>query len=161
MTDIFDFAMKMENDAAGYYRDLAERCGDAGLAGILNRLAEAELGHERMLANMKLRTPPEAAKANFLDDVKNIFAGMKETAGEFDFDLSEVDLYRQAQEHEKKSEEFYRQKASEAENDDQRAILERIANEEHEHYIVLQNLIDFVTAPDTWLEDAEWSNTAT
>ena len=158
MTDIFDFAMKMESDAADFYRDLAARCGDEGLATILSRLADAEIEHAKLLANMKATTPPEVAQVDFLSDVKSIFAGMKEASADYDFDLSTVDLYRQAQEHEKKSEELYRQKATEVENDAQRALLERIADEEQQHYAALQGIIDFINAPDTWLEDAEWHN---
>ena len=158
MSNIFEFAMQMESDAADYYRDLAANCNDDGLANIFNRLASAELEHERILAAMRDATPVDAAEVDFLSDVKNIFAEMKGKSSEFNFDLSVVDLYRTAQEHERKSEELYRQKASEAETDAQRKILERIANEEREHYIVLQNIIDFVNQPNVWLEDAEWRN---
>lgn len=158
MGNIFDLAMQMESDAADYYRDLAANCNDQGLANILNRLAAAEVEHEKVLAAMKAATPVEAVEMDFLSDIKNIFAEMKESQTEYDFDLSTIDLYRKAQEHEKKSEELYRQKAREAENDAQRQILERIADEEHEHYVVLQNIIDFVNQPNIWLEDAEWRN---
>jgi rubrerythrin len=158
MSDIFDFAMQMESDAADYYRDLATKCEDQGLANILNRLAAAELEHEKVLAAMKAATPVDDAQTDFLSDVKNIFSEMKGKETEYDFDLSTVDLYRKAQEHEKRSEELYRQKAREAETDAQRQILERIADEEREHYVVLQNIIDFVNQPNIWLEDAEWRN---
>ena len=156
--NIFDFAIKMEIDAATYYRDLAERCGDKGLATILNRLADAELVHERILAEMKEQTPSEAAESNLLSDVKNTFAEMKEESATYDFDLSQIDLYRNAMNNEKKSEEFYREKALEAETEVEKKIFERIADEEKEHYAIIKGLIDFVSRPNTWLEDAEWSH---
>jgi hypothetical protein len=31
-----------------------------------------------------------------------------------------------------------------------------LADEEKKHMILMENLIEFVSRPDTWLENAEW-----
>jgi rubrerythrin len=153
---VLEFAMQVEKDGEQYYRDLAGKCGDKGLATILKLLADAEVTHYNVLKEMAEGVDPTLPKTTLLSDVKNVFVRMKEEGKPFDFDLSNVDLYKKAQDLEKKSEEFYRQRADAAENDAEKEILARLAVEERQHYLLLGNLIDFLSSPTTWLENAEW-----
>ncbi|RME30133.1 MAG: rubrerythrin, partial [Candidatus Zixiibacteriota bacterium] len=56
------------------------------------------------------------------------------------------------------AEDFYREKAGEVDNDTQKDILLRIADEEHRHWVTMQNVIQFLDRPKHWLEDAEWGH---
>ena len=155
--NIFDFAMKMEKDGEAYYRELAKNCGDKGLVKIFTMLADEEVRHYNIFHQMKTgkaKVPDTPILAN----VKNIFEEMTQKGDAFDFDADQVDSYRKAQEIEKKSEEFYREKAAEVGDESQKANLLKIANEERNHFLILDGIIDFVRRPEQWLEDAEWSN---
>ena len=66
--------------------------------------------------------------------------------------------WEQAREVEKKSEDFYRAKAGEVDDKNQAHILNRIADEEHKHWVTIENVIKFLDRPRHWLEDAEWNN---
>ena len=67
-------------------------------------------------------------------------------------------IWEEAREVEKKAEEFYREKGDEVGDEKQKRILNRIADEEHRHWITMENVIQFLDRPQQWLEDAEWSN---
>ena len=98
----------------------------------------------------------QMAKTTFLDDVKNIFIEMKDQEETFEPDQEQAELYAKAQEIEKKSQQFYHEKARQADIDDQKKLFERLAKEEEKHYFLLENIIDFVSRPEQWLENAEW-----
>jgi len=40
----------------------------------------------------------------------------------------------------------------------QKKLCLKIAGEEGKHCVILENLIEFLQQPDTWMEDAEWRN---
>ena len=154
--DVFQFAMKAEKDGEKYYRDLAAKSPDTGLATILRMLADAEVTHYNTLKEMAEGTDALVSETTLLAKVKNVFVRMRNEKKTFDFNLSQIDLYKKAQDLEKKSQEFYLQRADIAESRAQRELFVRLAREEREHWVILQNLIEFLSTPTTWLENAEW-----
>jgi rubrerythrin len=153
--DIFDYAMRMEKDGENYYRQLVKKTDNKGIKAIFTMLAEEEAKHYKTVAQMRTQRP-QMAETTVLTDAKNIFARMRDSGESFDFDAEQSALYRKAQDIEKKSEEFYRQKANEVEQKYQRKIFLRLAEEENKHYFLLENIIQFVSRPETWLENAEF-----
>jgi len=154
--DIYEFAMQMEKDGEKFYRDLAAKCGDKGLANILTMMADTEVEHYEMFKKMGENIDPTLSETPLLNDVKNVFETMKETQGEVKPDTAQVDLYKQAQAVEKKSAAFYLEKAAEVKSIPHKKIFEQIAASEEEHYHLLGKLIEFVNSPSEWLENAEW-----
>jgi rubrerythrin len=69
---------------------------------------------------------------------------------------SQIDLYEKARETERKSEPFYAEKAKDVEHAAQEEILLELAKQEHQQYVLLDNLIEFLSRPKSWLENAEW-----
>lgn len=43
-------------------------------------------------------------------------------------------------------------------DDNQKNILNKIADEEHKHWVTLESVLQFLKRPEQWLEDAEWNN---
>ena len=152
--DIYEYAMKMEKDGEDLYRELASKTGHKGLTAILGMLADAEVRHYKLFLNMKNNEKVEMTDTTILNDVKNVFEKIKEEK-DFDVHVPEIDLYREAQEIEKKSREFYTEKAGEV-GDDKKGIFMKIADEEKRHYFIVENIINFVNQPNTWLENPEW-----
>lgn len=155
MMDILIYAMQMEKDGEDYYRQIAQQTSNKGLRTILEMLASEEAKHYKALEKMK-SARPDLPETTVLSDAKNVFAQMKESNESFDFDLGQIELYQKAQELERKSMDFYSQKAYEVEEEYQKEIFMKLAAEEKKHYFLLENIIECVSRPKMWLENAEF-----
>ena len=153
--NILQYAMQMEKDGEEFYRDLAANVENAGIRSILAMLADEEARHYRVLADIE-QGSAEVPETDLLNHAKNVFAEMKDTGRTFHLDEAQVDLYLEAQAIEQKSIDFYTEKAAVVPQDAQRQLLTRLAQEEKKHYFLLENIIDFVSRPTTWLENAEF-----
>jgi len=96
------------------------------------------------------------AETTILTDAKNIFAQIKESGESFDFDIKQTELYKKAQDIEEKSRDFYLEKANEVKEECQKGLFLKLAEEEKKHYFLLDNIIEFVSRPEHWLENAEF-----
>jgi rubrerythrin len=154
--DIYDYAMEMEKDGEAYYRSAAGQVAHKGIKTILTMLADAEVTHYHIFENMKKGREVHPGDAKVLAGVKNIFLQMAESHDYSLVRLSELDLYRKAQDIEQKSMDFYREKADEVVDGHEKGIFLRVADEEKKHYFILENIINFVSRPEQWLENPEW-----
>ncbi len=154
--NVYDYAMQLEKDGENYYREAAGRSTHKGLTSILTMLADAEVVHYDIFSKMKEGKSRQIPETTILKDVKNIFVKMREEAGVEDIDISDIDLYTKAQDIEKMTEDFYLEKAAHTENGTERETFLQVAGEEKKHYFILQQIIDFISQPAQWLEDAEW-----
>ena len=154
--NIYDYAMQMEKDGENYYRDSAQKINNAGLKKILGMLADAEVKHYDILQKMKKNEKAQAPHAEILSNVKNIFVEMQEAKDTFGVNISQKELYKKAQQIEKKSQDFYSEKATEVNDLSQKGLFLQIAEEEKKHYWILENILNFISRPQTWLENAEW-----
>jgi rubrerythrin len=154
--DIFEFALEKEQFAEQYYRRLADSAPHKGLISIFTMLADEEHGHIEVVTKMKEGVPAKVADTILLTNAKTIFAKMRQSREKFKFGDNQIDLYKKAQDIEQDSRAFYRLKAKEADNPSHKAIFNTLAEEENKHYFLLENIIDFVSRPQSWLENAEF-----
>ena len=153
--DIFEYAMQMEKDGENYYRQLAQQVANKGLQAILIMLADEEVKHYRAIEGMR-QDNYQMLETTILDDASNIFIEMKDQKEEFEPEQEQAKLYEKAQEIEKRSQQFYQEKANQTDKDNQKKLFEKLAKEEEKHYFLLENIIEFVSRPKQWLENAEW-----
>jgi rubrerythrin len=153
--DIFEFAMQMEQDGEKFYRALAEKSDNPGFRSIFTMMAEDEVKHYHIFQQMKTGAPA-MPESQVLTLAKNIFQEMIETGKIFDANSSQLELYQEARTIEKKSRDFYREKAMEVPETKQRELLLQIAAEEERHYFLLYNIIELVLRPQTWVENGEF-----
>jgi len=153
--NIFEFAMEKEKYSEDYYRQLAGKSNNKSLETVFNMLADEEAKHYKIISDMKEDVAPVLAETAVLSDAKDIFAKMRESTQGFNFDVSQTELYRKARKIEKQSQDFYLEKANGAEKT-QKEIFLKLADQEKKHYFLLENIIDFVSRPETWLENAEF-----
>jgi rubrerythrin len=153
--NIFDYALQMEKDGESFYRDIAQKTSNEGLQTILTMLADEEVKHYQAIDRMR-QDKFQMTETTVLDDARNIFIEMKELGEKFESGQEQAELYARAQEIEKKSQQFYQEKAGQTDKDDQKKLFERLAKEEEKHYFLLENIIAFVSRPKQWLENAEW-----
>ncbi len=154
--DIYKYAMQMELDGRHFYLDLAEKTNSKGLKNILAMMADSEAKHYNVILSMQRNDKTEfSADTEVLTNVKNIFMKMKEEK-EFDVDASQVEFYKKALEVETNSEKFYLESADEEKDSHRKEIFLKLAEEERNHCVLLENLVGFVSQPADWLENPEW-----
>jgi rubrerythrin len=154
--DIYEFAMKMEREGENFYRELAKKAVNTGLTNIFTMLADAEVGHYDIFRKMKEKKEIKVSRTKILSKAKTIFLKMKEEDEITGAGITQTELYKKAREIEKKSRDFYLEKAGEVKDPNQKEIFLKMADEEKKHYLILQEIIDFVSRPQTWLENPEW-----
>ncbi len=153
--DIFEYAMQMEKDGEDYYRQLAQKVANKGLNTILTMLADEEVKHYNAIEKLRA-CKSEMSETTILTDAQNIFLQLKDSGEECDVEISQIDLYKKAQDIEEKSRNFYLEKANEVGQDYQKELFLRLAEEEKKHYFLLDNIIEFVSRPEHELENAEF-----
>ncbi|WP_432822476.1 ferritin-like domain-containing protein [Trichloromonas sp.] len=156
--NVYDFAMKMELDGKAYYQKMAEKTKLPGLKKIFLQLAEDEQKHYDIFQGLKKKTPSAMAATTALDEAKNVFAKLlkeKSAAAEIGGDL---EGYRYAMKLEADSYRFYEDAASREPDAKVKDLLLKVAGEEQKHFNILQNVFDFVNAPNQYLAWAEFSN---
>lgn len=154
--DIFEFAKEKEKYAEEFYRDRAAKSPDKGLAEIFLLLANEEEKHFDLIEKMQAEVPAELTETTVLSDATAIFEKIREGAMKFSFDRSELELYKEAQKIEQNARDYYLDKADQVEVQAQKDIFIKLAEEEKKHYFLLDNIIDFVSRPQQWLENAEF-----
>ncbi len=159
--NVFEYAMKMETDGRQFYLEHANKVALPEFKKILLELADDEQKHYNLFKALHDSQPAEykqSQKTTILATAKNVFEAAKSAGKDFHFQSDAVKIWEQALEVEKKSEEFYRQKAREVSHANEKMILTSIADEEHRHWVTLNNVIQFISRPKHYLADAEWSN---
>lgn len=154
---ILDFAMQMEQDGEKLYRGLADTIENTGLKKIFTMLADEEAEHFKVFKHLKENTPLGLPENKILEQSKNIFSAMKEGAPfTINATTEQKEAYSLALEMEKKSIDFYEEKAAVSQNKEEKKLLRAIAREERRHYRLIEGVIDFISRPEQWLEDAEY-----
>jgi len=156
--NVFDFAMKMELDGKAYYEKLAAESSVSGLKSIFTSLAADEQKHYDIILAIKTGTNPKMADSTVLETAKNLFEEMaadRTMAGSLHKSL---DGYQHARKIEADSVRFYEDMAKKEDNPETVQLLLRLANEEKKHFNIMDNLYDYVLAPQNYLAWGEFSN---
>ena len=163
MSDIFEFAMQMELDGKAYYEKMASETKVPALQKILKGLADDEQRHYNIFKLLKEHHGDQLGELSekntlIMSTTKNVFQEMKDSGHSLVDQEEVIAVWKQAQDVEKKSEDFYREKAKEVDDPKGSEMLNRIADEEAKHWAVIESVMQFLNKPNTYLEDAEFSN---
>jgi rubrerythrin len=160
--NVFEFAMQMEKDGEAYYRKMAANAENGVIKNILTDLAEDEVKHYKIFRKFR---DGDLSGAKLMKDqtqvmkgAKNVFQKLAASKKPPIFSGEVVKAWKEAQNIEKKSEDFYRDKAGTETTPEIRKTLNLIADEEHKHWALIENIVHFLERPKQWLEDAEWNN---
>lgn len=156
--NIIDYALQTEKDGEAYYRAMAAEADDLGVKKIFEILADAEAEHYRIFLQLKENKTVTKSEAKHISKIKTLFSEMKQKGGQRTLSDEQVDAYIKARDIERQSQDTYKQKAEEVTDPEQKALCLKIAEEEGKHYIIMDNLVELLQRPTTWLEDAEWRN---
>jgi rubrerythrin len=156
--NIFELAKAMEKEGELAYRELADASEDAGLKLIFTTLADNEVKHYDAIVKMEQDADADFAEDALVNDAKEIFTKMKERAANFHSGTPQEDVYMKALEGENKAVEFYQGLLEQADTEAKKAVVQKIIEEEKQHVVLMQNMVDFIRAPQMWLENAEFNN---
>lgn len=153
--DAFDYAMKMEQDGERFYRMLEESVTDKGLKSIFKALGDEEVKHFRVIQALKANAH-NLEESSVVKDSKTVFEELQANPPkEFFKEEAQEEAYKKARDLEEESWKFYEDCAKKASSEKEAQVFNRLALEEHGHYKILDNMLELVQRPKTWLEDAE------
>lgn len=157
--NVLDFAMEMETDGHEYYEGLARAATLPGLKTIFTSLAEDELKHFEFFRDLKAGKQSTAMpETGVLETAKNVFLSLPRDAEGLKDMADTLAAYRHAMKLEADSFRFYEDAAAKETDAKVKELLLQIAGEEHKHFNILENIHDFVNAPNLHLEWGEFSN---
>jgi len=154
--NVFEFAIKMEQDGEQYYKKQAEINRDNNLYSICMMLATDEAHHAQILINRQSQQSYELIDSETLKKAKNVFQGIGDVEMEIKSIPSQLDFYRIATEKEKQSIALYSELLSKSENQNDIEVLEFLIQQEKHHYEVLDNLAMLLQHTEEWVESAEF-----
>jgi rubrerythrin len=153
--DVLGYAMNLEKEGEEYYRELAESCENEGVKKILIWLAEEEVKHYNIFKAMKTSVP-QMEQADILDRAESVFRQMKKEGSFEPIPPLQINAYRKALELEKKTYDYYMEQSQHAMNQEQKEIFLKVAGEEDQHYRLVESIIEFISAPERYLDYAEF-----
>lgn len=155
--NIFEFAKKMELDGISFYQEEAARTTLPGFKAILQLLIDEEKKHYFYLNALAQGEKPDAMPPFPADHVNNVFQQLRKDKEGFDFTAEQTKAYEKVLEIEKLSEEFYRNQAALAMDENLKKQILLIAEEEKKHMLLFTDLVKYISRPSQWVEHADFS----
>ena len=152
--DLFDIAIKLEQDGAAFYLQLAAAAPNQGFAEIFRGLAADEKRHESYFRLLKKQSPIISVDSTVQEMAKEIFK--RYNPKELDPAEDQIPLYEEALALAARAIELYEKQMKETLFDAEKEALSKIIEEEKSHYAVLEEMITLITRPHRWVEDAEF-----
>ncbi len=153
--DIYKSALEKEKAAEHFYRDLSEKTINKGLKSIFSLLADQESKHRKAIEQLEAGQQ-EPLETGASGDISKLFEDIIQSKDFDNLGIDQIELYKKAQDIEKKSRDFYLEKAEQAKIPIQKKAFLNLAEEERKHFFLLDNIIEFVSRPYNWLENAEF-----
>ncbi|MEC9490854.1 MAG: ferritin family protein [Halanaerobiales bacterium] len=157
--NIYEFAINFEAENRKFYEECAEESDNESLRGVFLELAEEEKKHENIVRQLMEEKKVDEVESGILPKAKDAFEAISKdvTGAEGSiFTQQQVDVYTKAKQMEVDSFKFYTEKAAETDLPAVEKTFKRLAEEEKKHERIIDNIIEMVNRPNTWLEDAEW-----
>ncbi len=154
--NVYEYAMKVEKEGEAYYREMAAAATNAGLKKIFTMLADEEVKHYNVFKNMMNNEDMNLDDLHLLTDTKTIFQTLAEEKNNVNFDIDQIQFYKEAMAREDDAHDFYANKADEIKDEKQKEIFVQIAKEEEKHKRVLEEIIAFLEEPADWVASAEF-----
>lgn len=150
-----DYAIQMEADGAGYYRDQAKLNAGTTLERIFNMLASEEERHESLLKDIAANVF-STLPASELSVKENLFTDLGQMKDEIRDNLTQLEIYQFARAMEEKSITLYAELLKEAKDEKEKALLMFIEKQEQVHADILDELVVRIGRPEEWVESAEF-----
>ena len=152
--DLFEIAIKLEQDVAAFYLNLAKHAPNEDFASLFKRLAEDEKKHESYFRALKEKSALISVDSSVMELAKNVFKSFDPER--FEPADDQIPLYQEALAIEQRSIDLYKSQLNELEFEAEKEAIKNIIAEEERHYLVMEELLTLVTRPHRWVENAEF-----
>jgi rubrerythrin len=156
--NVFDFALKMEEDGRAYYQKLAAEANVPEFKTIFAMLADAEQEHHDAIKAMKKGVPAEQVDSKVLEKAKNVFQKLLERKQTLASLKADPDGFKNAIRIAEEGIKLYEELAGKETNPVAAKVLLMLAEEERKHLEIMENIYEFAEAPHTFLAWGEFSN---
>ncbi len=138
--NIVQFAQHQEEQLSVHYRQLADLAPHVAIQELLVYLAQGETQHRDSL--LKVQEGWVGRLSNHFDvsHSASLIKKAEDMLDEWGMDFTELDQYQRARDVELQLERFYLDRACETQNPLEHQFYQEIAQEEHRHFIIMEDL---------------------
>ncbi len=156
--EALDKARRTELDGMDFYGKAAEKCRNETGKRLFLSLVEDEKRHLAVIKEIVLGMgasmegqpmPRDTIRTIFSDALENVDDCVETSA-------DEQEAIRIAMGMETASYQLYTSMAEGAGDPDTTALMERLAQEEQQHYEMLENTLEYLTSNEKWFLTSEW-----
>ncbi len=144
-------AVKMETDAMKFYHEASQRTSHPFARRMFEGFIKDENRHLKMLNEILKGLDLKIEKVRPKSEIKTVFSELKEQMmNRISASTDEMEAVKVALDFEAKGYEFYRKAAVDAPDDKEKKLFSALADEEQEHYAILQNTYAFLKDTGDW-----------
>lgn len=156
--NVFDCAIKIEEEARKYYQGLEAQSDNPEMKNLFSMLAASEEEHRKNLIRMKGSMATAKAHMAGLDGKACSFRPLLTQRELLEEAQNDPDLYKFSVREAEQEIKFYEDLAAMARDEATRNTLRMLADEERRHLATVENIYAFVEEPKTYLAWGEFSN---
>jgi rubrerythrin len=146
-----EIAIKMETDAVAFYEEGASKTGHAVGKKMFLSIAEDEKRHIRYVTEIIRGMDFRPEEITPMQSIRTVFEQNKEALMQrLAATKNELEAFRVGMQMEKAGFEFYDKAAISAKTDKERALFERLAQEERQHYNIFDNTYVYLKDTGSW-----------
>jgi len=144
-------AVKMETDAMKFYHEASQKTSHPFAKRMFEGFIKDEARHLKMLNEILKGLDLKIETVRPKREIKTVFSEVKEQMmSRISASTDEMEAVKVALDFEAKGYEFYQKAAAEATDEKEKKLLSVLADEEQEHYSILQNTYSFLKDTGDW-----------
>jgi rubrerythrin len=149
--NILEMVVKMEKDSIKFYNEAAEKTKNPIGKKMFLMVADDEKRHLEMVSKIIKGMNIKPKDVSPLKTMKSLFENMKsEMIHKIEVSVDELEAFNVAMHMEQDGAEFYKNALGKAAKKKERALLERLVQEEQEHYQILSNTYVYLSNTQSW-----------
>jgi rubrerythrin len=149
--DALEMAMKMEKDAITFYTEAEKKTKYPAGKKMFQSITQDEKRHLEMISQIIKGLQITHKDVSPLKTVKSVFETMKdEMMKKIEVTNDELEAFKVAMQMEKEGMEFYKKTLAVSTKEKERALLERLIQEEQQHYDLFANTYEFLADTGNW-----------
>ncbi|HTG01152.1 MAG TPA: ferritin family protein [Nitrospirota bacterium] len=149
--DTLDIALKMERDAIAFYTEAARKTHYPAGKKMFQSIVEDEKRHLEMISQIIKGMNISHKDVSPFKEVTTIFNAMKnEMMQKVEATDDELEAFKIAMRMEQEGKEFYEKAAAGAKSDKEKSLLNRLVEEEKQHYAMFANTYQYLSDTGNW-----------
>jgi rubrerythrin len=149
--DALELAMKMEKDAIMFYSEAARKTKYPAGKKMFDTITEDEKRHLEMISQIIKGLNVTPKDVSPMKNVKTVFESMKnEMMKKVEASADELEAFKVAMRMEQEGMEFYKKMLAGAKKEKEKALLEKLIQEEQQHYAIFANTYQFLAETGNW-----------